>query len=680
VGRSEETKRLRVAVIGCGKMGMQHIRAIKMQGNADLVAICDSALSEKSLKALFPEAIPFFQDPAEMLTSFNLDIAHICTPPDTHATLAQLAIERGLHVYVEKPFTPTLAEAKFVLSLAEKAGVNVCAGHQLLIEPPARRTNELLNVVGDLVHIESYFSFRQVRRNITTTDQLIDILPHPVYLLLHFLRAGERGSKQEPLIMRSIAVRPEGEVRGVFEIDGKIGTLVVTLRGRPIESYVRIVGTNGSLHLDFVLGTVTKLPGPGTSALSIILNAYSQAKQIFCETTKSVTRLVFTKERSYPGLLELFNRFYASIIRQSPPPISYDSVLETVSACEVIGKELKQAKVESSARAKVQFESAEKDIKVADCQKGTVLITGGTGFLGRRVAFDLRTRGWPVRVIARRIPSYDGRIPGATYVTADLADPIPAEVFEGVKIVVHCAAETAGGKEAHERNTITATKNLLEYAAKAGVKQFIHISSLAVLKPGQNSGSPLDETSPIDHSNLGRGPYVWGKAKAEEITGSVGKRLGVDLKIIRPGPLVDFDSFEPPGRLGREIGRWFVAVGGLRDKLSVCRIQTMSELIRFYLERFEDAPAILNAVEPDPPTRIELVVRLLHTRPDLKVHWIPMIVLTIANPVLKLCQRILLADKKPIDIAAAFSTGRYDTRLVATVLQKARVPLDFIPS
>jgi hypothetical protein len=256
------------------------------------------------------------------------------------------------------------------------------------------------------------------------------------------------------------------------------------------------------------------------------------------------------------------------------------------------------------------------------------------------------------------------------YATADLADLIPTEVFEGVNTVVHCAAETAGGKEAHERNTIVATKNLLKYTAKAGVKQFIHNSSLAVVK-GDGKSRYIDEDKPLGEE-LGRGPYVWAKAKSERIAIEKGRELGFDVKVIRPGPLVDLDSFEPPGRLGREVGRWFVAIGGRQDKLSVCQVQTMSELIRFYLGHFDEAPPLLNAIEPDAPTRETLVQRHLTKRPDLRARWIPLMVIKGMNPFLKIAQRLILGSQKPIDAVAAFATEHYDTSLVKKVLKKAR--------
>ena len=146
-----------------------------------------------------------------------------------------------------------------------------------------------------------------------------------------------------------------------------------------------------------------------------------------------------------------------------------------------------------------------------DPSRGLVLVTGGTGFLGRAALEDLRSRGWRVRALVRRIPSARQQVPGIDYVECDLGRGVAPELLRDVSVVAHLAAETAGNQAAHERNSVVATRNLLDAMQAAGVKRLINISSVAVLKPGP---SVLEESSPVDRGNLSRGPYVWAKAEA----------------------------------------------------------------------------------------------------------------------------------------------------------------------
>ncbi|MEF9427367.1 MAG: NAD(P)-dependent oxidoreductase [Candidatus Mariimomonas ferrooxydans] len=377
------------------------------------------------------------------------------------------------------------------------------------------------------------------------------------------------------------------------------------------------------------------------------------------------------KQKSYPGLSELIGLFYSSILNKTSPPLTPDSIINTVRICELIGGKLKDSEAETERQAEISFREAESKILPAEADSGTILVTGGTGFLGRFITAELRNNGWPVRVITRRMPFFAVRVPGVEYVVADLGENVPADLLDGVDVIVHCAAETYGGKEEHERNSLGATRIIMDAAIKSGVKKFIHISSIAVMKSGSEIARPLDENTPVDLDNLGRGPYVWGKAESEKIALDLSRESGIEVRIIRLGPLVDYDAFETPGRLGRELGPVFLAMGNRLSKLPVCRVQTASQVIRSYVSDFNEAPQILNLIEPDSTTRADLTTKLLKNRPDLKIIWMPFFMLKIISPCLKLLQLILRPGKNPIDIQAAFASEDYNIKLSDQIIQKA---------
>jgi len=671
-------KTLAVALFGAGKMAMHHAKAIALQKGVRLVAIADPAADPARIREALHTDVPIFRRGEDLMEKTAPDIVHVCTPPETHAELASLALSRGAHIYVEKPFALTSLEAEAILSQAKAAGRNVCAGHQLLYELPALRAREHLRMLGRIVYVESYFSFRPVRKSrdgrgtISPLDQLVDILPHPVYLLLHFMRGTSPEGVEAPIVTHALHAGVNGLVRGLFQFGEVAGNLVVTLEGRPVESYVRVLGTNGCLHADFVRGTIVTLPGPGTSGISKVINPYSQASQMISRTTRALFARVFRKQKSYPGLAEIFHAFYESVRSGTGVPVSYPSILETVGICEEAHRRLKEAETGWRREAEVDLRRRESDLSAPDRSRGGVLVTGGTGMLGKAVASELRNRNFPTRIIARKIPPAAERIPGVEYVTADLGETVSPDLFDAISLVVHCAAETAGGKEAHERNSIGATRNVLTAAAQGGVSNFLHISSIAVLRGSRETGRPVDESTPLVEDSLARGPYVWGKAESERLAGELGKELGMEVKVLRPGPLVEYDAFEAPGRLGREVGRYFVYIGRKGSRISLCDVRTAAEAIRAYAEDFRSMPACLNLVEPNAPTRGALVSRLLQIRPDLKAFGMPSTLLRAANPCLMLLQRLLLPERKPVDIYSAFASEKYDTTLAARIIDKAR--------
>ena len=671
--RSE--KRIRVAVFGAGKMGLQHAKAVTLIPKAELVAISDPVVDPEIVAKNLSAGTPFCRDAAELMDIHKPDVVHICTPPHTHIPLAMLAVEKGADVYVEKPFALTAQEAEELIGLAQRLGRKVCAGHQLLFERPAREALALMEKIGRIVHIESCFAFRPVRRamdgrsTMPPIDQLLDILPHPVYLLLHFLEKSLPPGEKTPVELRGLDIQTSGNVHAILRCGKATGTLNVTLEGRPVESYVKIVGVNGCVYADFVRGMTFSLPGPGTSGPAKALNPYSQARQTITGTTRALARRLLRKQKSYPGLIEIFEAFYDNIEKGTNPVPDTGSILETVRICEMVGMRLKSMEKEDNFSAQKDLEQVEQLMPKPEAGRGCILVTGGTGMLGKAVAAELRKRGWPVRIPARRIPPAAKRIPGAEYIQADLGDSLPEQALKDVEAVIHCAAETAGGREAHIRNSIEATRNLISAMDKAGVKKLVNISSIAVLESSTKTGRPVDETTPMLSNTESRGPYVWGKAESEILARNLCDSLGIAIRTVRPGPLVDYDAFEAPGRLGREVGTRFVMAGSRGSSLSLCRVDTAAKVLAGYIENFDQAPDVLNLLEPEPPTRGELAQRLLAGRPDLKVFRVPFPILWTGALMAKALQRILRPGKTPIDLYGAFVSERYKTDLAAKVIR-----------
>jgi len=661
----ERNKKLDIALIGAGKMGQHHLSAIANSRCGRLIAIADP-LIDKLDTTKISSAVHLFQDPKDLFRKLSPDVVHITTPPNTHTDLALLSLGNGAHIYVEKPFCLKTDDAEKIFSLSEKNNLKVCAGHQLLKEAAIQKIHGLLPTIGSIYHVESYFSFRQVRRNISPSDQLIDILPHPLYLLLHFMGC----DNDSQFISSDFLVEPSGELRATFRRGKTFGNLVVSLNARPVESYIRIKGSNGTIWADFILGSYNYIPGPGVSAPSIIIKPFQEATQLISSTTKGVFNLLTHSRSSYPGLQKLADSFYKSILFNLPVPTSPQSIMNTVGIIELANKSLSTAASELETTHKKIYEKQASGIKYPDKKGKCILVTGGTGFLGRRLVNLLLQRGDYVLCPCRQLPPYDKRLPGVEYFEHDLSNPLTLNNEKKIDLIIHCAAETSGGFEDHKENSIQATENLLQFALDQNIERFVFVSSVAVLKQGRKSDTVFCENSPVDFGNLSRGPYVWGKAESEKRVLAFNKDTRLNAKIVRLAPLVDFHNFTPPGRLGREIGPFFIAVGPKNDSLSLCDVSTAASVLAFYEYAYEKLPSVLNLVEPKTPTRKQLLQKVASEKPYLKTLWLPSIFLKVTSPFLVALQKILLKSKIPVNIHSAFASVKYDTTLSSSIINK----------
>lgn len=647
---------MRVAIAGAGKMAQHHARAIPRTGLASLVAFADPSVAARAFMSSIAPSAKGYPNLTELLKFETVDVVHIVTPLPTHETLARQALEAGCHIYVEKPFVESTASAEALLRLAAHSRLSICPGHQLLYEPPAREAMRLLPALGELVHIESYFSFRPLRR---TPDgqaaqpadvQLLGVIPHPLYVLLQFLEASGPGMTE----LASLQVSRGGTIHAVVRRGGVTGMLIFTLQGRPIESYLRLVGSNGGLCADFIRSTVQRHIGPGTSGIDKLLSPYRHARQLLTGTTFALGRRLLLGQTSYPGLVELFTAFYGSINSGTPAPFSDQAILETVRIWERVHAELRRLDDEVSLAA-------------APVRGGhRVAVTGGAGFLGRETTSALLLKGYNVRVLSRGIPASWERITGAEYVVVDVSGALPDGCLDGIDTVIHCAAETAGGWEQHQRNSIDATRHVMEGAASAGVRQFIHVSSSAVLATPRGRGC-IDHDTPLEPDSRGLGPYVWGKLESERLAARLGAELSLPTRIVRPAALIDYRRFDPPGRLGKRLGNFFVAVGSPGDRLGVVDVGFAATTLAWMVNNFSASPTTLNLLSPVLPTKRELVAHLRETNPDLSVVWLPNIILYPLSWFATILQKVLRPRRRAISVAKVFAPQRFSTSQIAAL-------------
>ncbi len=222
-----------------------------------------------------------------------------------------------------------------------------------------------------------------------------------------------------------------------------------------------------------------------------------------------------------------------------------------------------------------------------DLSASKVLVTGATGFIGTHVVRRLLTeKQAAVRAMARDAAKAEGLGKlGAEVVQGDLADFASLErAVQGSSVVIHAAAQVSSvpRRETFERSNVAGTENLLRAAEAAGVRRFVHLSSIAVF--GLATSGDVTEQSLRRHSG---DPYCDTKFDAEEIVLRYQRAGRLPITILRPssvyGPGSTHWSVIPIKRIKK--GKMILFNGG-------------SGLLNYvYIDNLVDA--ILTAAEDD---------------------------------------------------------------------------------
>ena len=131
-GYTAPSDKLNLAGIGLHGKGQSDILHSSVGGRENVVALCDvheNAYGAQQAVKNFPKA-KFYTDFREMLDKEDLDGVTISTPDHTHANISKSAMEKGIHVYVQKPLTHNVKEARMLTELARKNKIVTQMGNQ----------------------------------------------------------------------------------------------------------------------------------------------------------------------------------------------------------------------------------------------------------------------------------------------------------------------------------------------------------------------------------------------------------------------------------------------------------------------------------------------------------------------------------------------------------------------
>ena len=331
---------IRVAIVGCGKVADQHVAAIQRVPNCRIVALCDQELLMAKQLGQRCDVSQCFSEVQEMLQNATPQVVHITTPPQSHFQLARQCLEFGSHVYIEKPFTVTAAEAEGLIQSAEQRGLKVTVGHNYQFTLEMMEMRRLVKdgfLGGPPAHLESYWSYdlgdvSYVGPMVSNPDHWVRKLPgqlfhnlisHGLAKIAEFLDDDVREivatAHQSSQLQQLRAKEVLDELRVL--IRDKNGTTAFFCFSTQIKgvNQLRIFGPSGSITADIITGTAVRRRSRAyKSYLTYFIPPLNDAREYFRNAAASASN--FVRKRLYQdfGMQELIERFYRSIQARLP--------------------------------------------------------------------------------------------------------------------------------------------------------------------------------------------------------------------------------------------------------------------------------------------------------------------------------------------------------------------------
>lgn len=249
-------------ITGLGKMGISHAAIVGAHPDVDMVAVCDTSSLVLNAFNKF-SCVKTYTDFEKMISTEKPEFVVIATPTKYHFPMVKYALENGVHVFCEKPFTLTTAQGKELTELAKQKGlVNQVGFHNHFIGT-FRELKRLLskNILGELIHFsgEAYGPVVTKEKGGTWRSNpeegggcLYDYASHVINLIQEIVGRPEKicGTLLKSFYSKGV----EDAVYSLLKLEnGLSGTLLVNWSDetyRKMSTSLTIQGKNGKIICD----------------------------------------------------------------------------------------------------------------------------------------------------------------------------------------------------------------------------------------------------------------------------------------------------------------------------------------------------------------------------------------------------------------------------------------------
>lgn len=328
--------KVRVGVVGTGwSATVRHIPSYRRHPDAEVAVVFDRR-PERARRVAEELSVPLAVSSLDEMFDRGVDVVSICTPPWTHAELASAALERGVHVFTEKPMAMDEGEATSMVEAARTAGRLLCVSHNFLFSRAVRRADRQLS--DDRVGYAFGLQLSSLRRRLPDWYRelpgglLLDESPHMLYTLQHFLGPleleGTRASwDPESGLPRTAEIWVKGE-RGPGQVTMVFDTPLS-------EWHVGLVGRERAVDLDLFRDIAVSVSSDRGHGPADILRTSSRG--IVDHTRGFVASgSRYAAGRLFWGHDVIIGRFVDAVLGRGPVPVPPEASVAVVRLTDAI--------------------------------------------------------------------------------------------------------------------------------------------------------------------------------------------------------------------------------------------------------------------------------------------------------------------------------------------------------
>ncbi|KAF3886333.1 MULTISPECIES: Gfo/Idh/MocA family protein [Nostocales] len=333
--------KLKSAVIGTGAISKEHLKFLSECDRAHLAGVCDLSNAAARYAARRFGADSIYTDYRQMLDEVKPDVVHILTPPNTHKRIAKDCLEANVHVFCEKPITPTYDEFKELWAFSQSQNrwlienQNYCFNEQILA------IKQLVDdgTIGEVQEVEVRVAV-DVRSGGPFADEN---LPNPIHKLpagvvhdfiTHLCSLVVRFIPDFDRVSAAWSNHGGGDLFKYDDLDAiviggsKHARIRFTCHALPQCFFITVRGSKGYAETDLFQPYLRCVVPRGGKLLSPLINHFVNGWELMGASMTNFRRKVMQKT-PYEGLHRLLDKTYTALADGETPPITFEDMERT---------------------------------------------------------------------------------------------------------------------------------------------------------------------------------------------------------------------------------------------------------------------------------------------------------------------------------------------------------------